>query len=322
MTNPATVSVIFSFRNEEDNLAEMIRRLKLMAEGCAETFEFIFVNDCSGDRSAEIILAARETDPRVKLLTMARRAGPSEGVLAGLAAASGEAMVYLDCDLQDPPELIPTLIGQWRAGHDVVHTRRTARLGEAPLRMWLTRKAYELINWTSNGQLPIEVGDFKLLSRRAAQHMLAIREHDPYIRGLAVWLGFKQVFVDYERQARFSGDSKFSGLHRNAVKTMVSGVTSFSFAPVYGIVLAGLAGLAATPVLLLCALVAAALGHGAVWFLVTLAIFLWGSLMAAIGTVGLYVIRAYKDGRGRPRWIVAEAVGLDAVPDRAVLGGP
>ena len=316
-----TVSIILSFRNEQDNLPELIRRLQLLADGRTENFEFIFVNDCSNDRSRELLLEARAKDQRVKLITTARRVGPSEGVLAGLAAATGDAMIYMDCDLQDPPELIPEMLAQWRAGHDVVHTRRSIRHGEDALRMWLTRRAYELINWTSRGQMPIESGDFKLLSRRAAGHMLSLREHDPYIRGLAVWMGFNQVFVDYERQPRHCGESKFSGLHRNAVKTMIAGITSFSFMPVYVVGFAGLGGLALVPVLILAALVAVSLGASASpWLIAALAFFFWGSLMAAIGITGLYVIRTYKDARGRPRWLIAEAEGVAVVSDRAVMG--
>ncbi|TAN64718.1 MAG: glycosyltransferase [Magnetospirillum sp.] len=315
------VSIILSFRNEEDNLPELIRRLTALADTRPEGFEFIFVNDCSTDRSRDILIEARTRDQRVKFLTTARRAGPSEGVLAGLAAATGDAVVYMDCDLQDPPELIPEMLGHWRAGCDVVHTRRSVRHGEDPLRMWLTRRAYELINWTSRGQMPIESGDFKLLSRRAARHMLAMKEHDPYIRGLAVWMGFRQVFVDYERQPRHCGESKFSGLHRNAVKTMVAGVTSFSFLPIYLVGWAGLGGLALVPVLILAGLAALALGASAAgWLVAALAFFFWGSLMTAIGATGLYVARIYKDVRGRPRWLIAETEGLEPVPDRAVTG--
>ncbi|MDO8607454.1 MAG: glycosyltransferase family 2 protein [Phaeospirillum sp.] len=314
------VSIIFSFRNEEGNLPELLRRLTLLADSRSEGYEFIFVNDCSDDRSRAILLEARAQDPRVKFVTTARRVGPSEGVLAGLAAATGDAMIYMDCDLQDPPELIPEMLGHWRAGCDIVHTRRTIRLGEDPLRMWLTRRAYEVINWTSRGQMPIESGDFKLLSRRAAQHMLALREQDPYIRGLAVWMGFQQVYVDYERQPRFCGDSKFSGLHRNAVKTMVSGVTSFSFLPLYLVGWAGFAGLALTPVLVLAGFAALSLGASpAGWLIAALAFFFWGSLMLAMGITGLYVARTYKEARGRPRWLIAEAEGLEVVPDRAVI---
>ena len=315
------VSIILSFRNEQDNLPELLRRLTLLAHDRAEAYEFIFVNDCSTDRSRDILLEARAADSRVKLITTARRVGPSEGVLAGLAAATGDAMVYMDCDLQDPPELIPELLTHWRDGCDVVHTRRSIRHGEDALRMWLTRRAYELINWTSRGLMPIESGDFKLLSRRATQQMLSLREHDPYIRGLAVWMGFKQVFVDYERQPRFSGESKFSGLHRNAVKTMVAGVTSFSFLPIYLTGLAGMAGLALVPLLSLASLVALSLGASASgWLIAALAFFFWGSLMTAMGVVGLYAARTYKDARARPRWIIAEAEGVAMVPDRAIHG--
>ena len=315
-----SVSIILSFRNEDDILPELIRRLQAMADGRPESFEFIFVNDCSSDRSRELLIEGRAKDTRVKFMTTARRSGPSECVMAGMAAASGDAMIYMDCDLQDPPELIPEMLGHWRAGCDVVHTRRSVRHGEDPLRMWLTRRAYELINWTSRGQMPIESGDFKLLSRRAALHMLALREHDPYIRGLAVWMGFEQVFVDYERQPRHCGESKFSGLHRNAVKTMVSGVTSFSFLPIYLVCWAGLGGLALVPLLVLAGLLAPVFGASAAgWLIAALATFFWGSLMAAMGITGIYVARVYKDVRGRPRWIIAEAHGLEVVPDRAVI---
>jgi len=188
--------------------------------------------------------------------------------------------------------------------------------------MWLTRRAYEVINWTSRGLMPIESGDFKLLSRRAADHLLSLREQDPYIRGLAVWIGFRQTFVDYERQPRHGGESKFSGLHRNAVKTMIAGVTSFSFLPVYLVVWAGLGGLALSPLLLLAGLTALAAGAVAWgWMAAALAFLLWGGLMTGIGITGLYVVRVYKDVRGRPRWIIAESEGLDMVPDRAVLSG-
>jgi len=313
-----TVSVIFSFRNEEDTLSALIERLTAMAAGRPETFEFIFVNDVSSDRSLEILRAAHAADPRVKVLTMARRSGPSECVLAGMAAAAGDAVIYMDCDLQDPPELIPTLLERWREGHDVVHTKRTVRLGEHWLRMWMTRRAYEVINWTSRGQMPIEVGDFKLLSRRAVSHLLSLREQDPYLRGLVVWLGFNQIFVPYERQPRHGGDSKFSGLHRNAVKTMISGVTSFSFLPIYVTVWAGVGGLALAGVLLLAGLLGALFGASTWGILgIALAFFMWGSLMAAVGTTGLYVGRTYKEARGRPRWIVADAIGIEARPDRA-----
>jgi dolichol-phosphate mannosyltransferase len=315
------VSVILSFRNEEVNLPELLRRIAQMADGRPESFEFIFVDDESTDRSHEILLAARAADPRVKILLTARRAGPSEGVLAGLAAGGGDALVYLDCDLQDPPELIPTLIDRWKAGFEVVHTRRTARLGEDPRRMWMTRQAYRVIHWVSRRQMPIESGDFKLLSRRASRHMLSLAEQDPYIRGLAVWIGFPQTFVDYQRQARHSGESKFSGLHRNAVKTMIAGVTSFSFLPIYLTGFAGLAGLTMVPLLVLAGLVALGLGASASgWLIAALAFFFWGSLMLSLGAVGLYVARIYKDVRGRPRWIIAEAEGVEVVSDRAITG--
>jgi len=301
------ISIVFSFRNEEETLPALLERLSAMSKDRPEEFEFIFVNDRSCDRSLEILGVAHAADPRVKVITMARRSGPSECVFAGLAACVGDAAIFMDCDLQDPPELIPTLIEKWKGGAEVVHTMRTQRMGEHWLRLWMTRRAYEVINWTSNGSLPIEAGDFKLVSRRVVDHLLSLTEHDPYLRGLAVWIGFNQTFVPYERHPRHDGDSKFSGLHRNAVKTMISGVTSFSFTPIYVVGLAGCAGLAMAPLLLLGGAFAAAA-----------ILALWGGLMAALGLVGLYVARVYKEVRGRPRWIIADCLGIEGKPDPAI----
>lgn len=310
------VSVIFSFRNEEETLSALLERLRAVTKDQPEQFEFIFVNDCSTDRSLDILKVAHAADPRVKVLTMARRSGPSECVLAGMAASSGDAVIYMDCDLQDPPEMMPQMLELWRQGNDVVHTTRTKRLGEPEIRLWLTARAYDVINWTSRGQMPKETGDFKLLSRRAVEHLLSLREHDPYLRGLVVWLGFSQTVLPYERQARHGGTSKFSGLHRNAVKTMISGVTSFSFLPVYLTVWAGLGGLGLAPVLALIGGLAAAFGCAAAgWLWAALAFLLWGSLMAGVGTTGLYVARIYKDVRVRPRWIVGDTIGIEGRPD-------
>ena len=158
-------------------------------------YELLFVNDASTDDSLAILLNERDRNARVKILNMSRRFGVAEGVLAGMSAATGDAVVYMDADLQDPPEVIPSLVDRWRQGAEVVHTVRTRRKGESPLKMKATRLAYRIIQLGSAIELPIDAGDFKLLSRAAVDHLLQVRESDPYLRGLVVWLGFTQVFV-------------------------------------------------------------------------------------------------------------------------------
>jgi dolichol-phosphate mannosyltransferase len=294
------VSVVLSFRNEAENIPTLVARLAAMFAGQPVDYELIFVNDASTDRSLDLLLGERERNPRVKVLNMSRRFGVAEGVLAGMEAARGDAVVYMDADLQDPPEVIPELIARWQSGAEVVHTVRTRRHGESPLKMFATRTAYRIIQLGSAIELPVDAGDFKLLSRRVVDQLLRLREADPYLRGLVVWLGYPQVFVPYERDARNAGRTHFPFFSRNPWKTFALGLTSFSFMPVYVCLLLAGAGVILAAVL--------SVTSGA---MAGLLVFLWALLMAAVAVVGVYVIRIYKDVRGRPPFIVASRVGFE-----------
>jgi dolichol-phosphate mannosyltransferase len=309
------ISIVFSFRNEQEVLEELIRQTTAVLEREPEDYELIFVNDDSTDGSLELLKQARTTNPRIKIVNMSRRFGVSECTLAGMAQASGDAVIYMDTDLQDPPAVIPALLEKWREGADVVHTVRTARQGEHPLKMLATKVGYWLISIGSIVRLTTNAGDFKLLSRRAVRHLLSLRETDPYLRGLVVWIGFVQVTVDYVREPRAGGIAHFPLFSKNPWKTFVSGLTSFSFLPIYLILAAGLAGLAASGALLvLGALLLLIDRAGAVYWLVTLGIWLWSILMLGQGALGLYVIRIYKDVRGRPAFIIKDAIGFERKP--------
>jgi polyisoprenyl-phosphate glycosyltransferase len=287
------VSVVLSFRNEADNIPLLISRLDAMFAGVDVPYELVFVNDDSTDASLAILQRERERNTRVTILNMSRRFGVAECVLAGMAAATGDAVVYMDADLQDPPEVIPLLIERWRHGADVVHTVRTRRRGEHPLKVLATRLAYRVIQFGAAIALPVDAGDFKLLSRAAVAHLLQVRESDPYLRGLVVWLGFNQTFVPYERDARHAGRTHFPFFSKNPWKTFVIGMTSFSFLPIYlCFVLAG-AGLVGS--------VLALLASAPMLAILT---FFWATTLGALGGVGLYIIRIYKDVRGRPPYIL------------------
>ena len=303
---------MLSFRNEAENIPTLVARLAAVFAGDGAPYELLFVNDASTDDSLPILMKERERNPRVKVLNMSRRYGVAEGVLAGLAAASGDAAIYMDADLQDPPEVIPGLLASWRGGADVVHTVRTRRRGESLLKIWATRLAYRLIHSGSNVDLPVDAGDFKLVSRRAVDHLLRLPESDPYLRGLVVWIGFNQAFVPYERDVRHAGRTHFPFFSRNPWKTFILGMTSFSFLPIY--VLAGIAGagLLISAALLAAALVGVAAGSavaGATWLAGLLA-FMWATTLSAIAVVGIYIVRIYKDVRGRPPYIVSSTVGV------------
>jgi polyisoprenyl-phosphate glycosyltransferase len=307
----ALISVVLSFRNEAPLIPELIARVTaaLAQTGC--THELIFVNDASTDQSLDILTTHAAGDPRIKVITMSRRFGPSECVLAGLRYATGDAAVFMDTDLQDPPELLPTLITRWQQGSDVVHTVRTARAGESAVKMALTKMAYRLIRAISDIDLRVEAGDYKLLSRRAIDAVLTCGETDPYLRGLAAWVGFRQEFVAYERHPRAAGVTHFPFFSHNPWRTVLSGLTSFSVTPLLiwaplGVVVL-LAGLGA----LVWALMSAATSWQ--WVL-TVVLVLSGVQLIGLGVIGLYLARVYRDGRKRPAYIVAETIGWPTQP--------
>ena len=306
------VSVVFSFRNERQNIPTLIARLDAMFGRLPVEYELIFVNDASNDGSLETLVDVRSRNPRVKVMNMSRRFGVSECARAGMAAATGDAVVIMDADLQDPPEVIPQLVEKWRAGANVVHTVRTRRHGERPLKMVLTRLAYRIIHMGSSIELAVDAGDFKLLSRAAVDHVLALNESDPYLRGLVVWIGFQQAFVPYERDARHAGTTHFPFFSRNPWKTFAMGLTSFSFMPIFAVI-----GLAAFAAVVAAGLVAGAAvlllkngGLSAAYVLAMVAALCWATTLMAISAIGIYVIRIYKDVRHRPQYIVESTIGL------------
>ncbi|MBC8338819.1 MAG: glycosyltransferase [Alphaproteobacteria bacterium] len=298
------VSVVLSFRNEEDVIPELIDRLDDVFTTAKLGYELIFVNDDSTDRSLEILKKSAEANPRIKVINMSRRFGVSECVMAGIAFSTGDAVISMDADLQDPPEVIPELVEKWRNGAEVVYTVRTERDGEHPLKMWLTRMAYRAINASSEIDMPVNAGDFRLLSRLACDKLLELGEMDPYPRGLVPWIGYRQEAHYYRRDARAGGEGHFSLFNSlNPYKTFISGLTSFSMAPIFLIFLIG-GGVS------LFSLIGLIFSGGGTTGWIMFALLLWGSLMFSLGLVGIYVGRTYKDVRGRPHYIVKDTIGF------------
>tara|TARA_B100000579_G_C22795266_1_gene836780 strand:- start:426 stop:1370 length:945 start_codon:yes stop_codon:yes gene_type:complete len=304
------LSIVFSFRNEQSNLEELVKRTSESLKKLNNwNFELIFVNDDSTDSSEKTLIELQKNYP-IKIVNMSRRFGVGPCVLAGLNLAKGDAVVYMDSDLQDPPEIIPQLVEKFEKGVDVVHTRRSKRLEENALKLLLTKLAYRLINMTSNIPLPLDSGDFKLLSRRAVTHVNELNEHNPYIRGLTVWVGFKQDFVNYERQGRFSGDSKFTFLSvkywYGATAEFVRGITGYSTGPLFLGIFVGLFAILFSLVLIIYALYSKFIGTaipGSSGIIIALAFFS-GMILTTIGITGLYIARIYEQTQGRPRYII------------------
>ncbi len=320
MKEIACLSIIFSFRNEEDVLPELVRRTrdvmhKLQQSGILKNYELIFVNDASNDNSLTILhnLALGTTD--IKIITMSRTFGVAPCVMAGLKYASGDAMIYMDADLQDPPEVIPAMIHAWQQDReaDVVHTTRRSRKGESSFKMFLTKIGYLILNRYSNVPIPQEAGDFKLLSRRVANHLLELKENKPFMRGLVSWVGFKQIFVPYDREARFAGKSKFFILGRKAVSNFLNAaVVNFSSVPLQIASYCGLAAILIDVLLVIHTLYQKATNHAVPgWSALMIAIlFIGGVQLFCIGMIGLYLNSVHEQGKMRPNYIVSSTYGF------------
>jgi len=310
------ISVVITLRNEAPVLLELFRRLEAVLGAFADGYEVILVDDASTDGSPALLAEQAQRNPRFKAIFMSRRFGYEPCIRAGLDHAAGAAVITMDADLQDPPELLPQLIAKWRDGADVVLTVRTRRHGENTFKMWLTAMAYRLI-WLIADVKPREnAGDFRLLGRRAVGEVLKHREANPYYRGLVRWIGLRQEEVYYEREARAAGETHFSLLRSiNPYRTLVMALTSFSSAPVFLVAAAGL--LATLVALLLLAGVGIAWlagGDPGAWGWFALLVLLWGSLMFSLGWIGIYVARTFNEVRGRPPYVIGRTIGFDRPP--------
>lgn len=308
--------MIFSFRNEEAVLNELVVRVisSIARIGC--DYELIFVNDDSSDRSLEILLALAKDNERIKIITMSRRFGVHPCVLAGIRYSSGDVIVYMDADLQDPPELIPDMADKYRDGADVVNMTRIDRQGEHACKMWLTGLAYKIINALSDIPIPENTGDFKLLSRRVVDNLLALDESDPFMRGLVYWVGFRQDSIRYVREVRFAGRTHFSIFGSGPLKEFIRGATSFSVAPLYLSLIIGLVSTLISFVMLASILVQKILGMNLPgWTAIMSAIlFIGGTLHLCFGLTGVYVGKIHVQTRNRPLYIVKSTVGSFVPP--------
>jgi len=317
---PPFLSVIFSFRNEEDVLQELISRItaaltKEKESNTLSEWELIFVNDASNDRSLEIILQQALNTKNIKIITMSRVFGVAPCVMAGLAHAQGNLAVYMDADLQDPPELIPDMLKAMREQNaDVVHTVRRSRQGESSFKLLITKLGYHLLNRYSSVPIPQEAGDFKLLSRRVIDHLLQFKEINPFMRGLVAWIGFKQIFITYDRQPRFAGKSKFFILGKKVISNFLnSAIINFSSVPLK---IASYCGLFAILIDILFAIHALIQKINGVavpgWTaLMLVIIFIGGVQLFCVGMIGLYLNSVHEQSKMRPNYIIESTYGIN-----------
>jgi dolichol-phosphate mannosyltransferase len=316
------ISFVFSFRNEAANIPELVRRVSATAASLTDVqHEMIFVNDDSDDNSVELLVQLQRSHP-ITIITMSRRFGVTPCVFAGLAHARGEAVVYMDSDLQDPPEVVPEMVKKFIAGADVVHATRTHREGETAVKLYATKHAYRLINYFSDIHLPENTGDFKLLSAKVVREILQLKEYDPYMRGLSVWVGYRQEFVFYQRDKRFKGETKFPLASRGPASEFIRGLTAYSAAPLYISFVLGLAVSLFAVVLIVYAIITKLLGvaaPGSSGVLIALAFFA-GAILMTNGLIGVYLARIYYEVKRRPRYIISSVLTPVSSSDKVSAG--
>jgi glycosyltransferase involved in cell wall biosynthesis len=310
------LSVVVPVYNEQESVPELYRRLTAALSDVVRSFEILLVDDGSNDRSWEIVCELAARDARVKGLSFSRNFGHQMAFTAGLDHASGDAVVIMDADLQDPPELLPQLVARWREGYDVVYAVRARRAGETAFKLFTAAVFYRLLRRITRVDIPVDTGDFRLMSRKAVEAFRRMPERHRFTRGMVAWLGFRQVGVSYARAARHAGETKYP--LRKMLRLASDGITSFSYIPLQVASWAGLA-VSALASLAVVAALAVRLGGGRMpaWAIVAAALALLGGLqLVAVGLLGEYVGRVLDEVKGRPLYLVRETVGMEPAAER------
>jgi glycosyltransferase involved in cell wall biosynthesis len=308
------ISIVVPVYREEKNIPEFLSRVVTIFEKITSEFEIIFSMDPSPDRTEEIILGHRSKDPRVKLLKFSRRFGQPMATLAGLKYATGEAVIVMDVDLQDPPELLTEMVAKWQQGYDVIYAQRRGREGETWLKRVVSAAGYRLINKIADVNIPPNTGDFRLMSRRVVDEILSLKESHGFLRGMVALVGFRQTSVVFDRPPRFEGAGNYNRF-LGSLRIGFNGIFCFSnyalsLSTIFGFVAAGFSFL-----LMAIYLFYKLMGWEILWgnpTLVILVSFLGGIQLISVGILGEYIGRIYEEVRQRPRFIVDRAEGFDS----------
>jgi dolichol-phosphate mannosyltransferase len=301
------ISIVAPNFNEAGSVQEFYRRICETMESIGETWELVWVDDGSTDDSTEMIRELARKDHRIRPVIFARNFGHQIAVTAGTDYARGQAVVIMDSDLQDPPEVIPQMIEKWREGYEVVYAQRTEREGESWFKLFTASLFYRIIYRITDVDIPLDTGDFRLLDRKVVSVINQMRERHRFLRGMSVWVGFRQTGVQYKRAARFSGETKYP--LKKMVKFASDAITGFSYFPLQmatylGFISAGLSILA-IPVVVVLRLAGSQAFFGQATTLIAV-LFLGGVQLISLGILGEYIGRIYDEAKGRPLYIVRE----------------
>jgi len=305
-------SIVVPLYNEEEVIDECYKRLTETMKDAGGEYEIVFVNDGSRDRTMEIIREFATMDDKIKIISFSRNFGHQTAITAGMNYASGKAVIVMDADLQDPPHVILDMIAKWKEGYDVVYGKRIKRLGETAFKKITAKVFYRVLNALTDVAIPNDSGDFRLLDKKVIDVLKTLPERNRYVRGLIGWVGFKQTAVEYIREERFAGETKYP--LRKMIKFAADALTSFSDKPLKISMFLGvfisIIGFIYLVVVLYMALFTEKTVAG--WAsLAVMLLFFNGIILIILGTIGQYISRIYDETKARPLYIVGETIGFD-----------
>ena len=310
------ISIVVPMYFEEEVAQECYNRLTAVMNSNHYNYELVFVNDGSTDRTLEILEQIAMNDNRTKVISFARNFGHQIAVTAGIDYAKGDAIVIIDADLQDPPEVIPELVNKWLEGFDVVYAKRKKRKGETWFKLLTAKYFYKFLNYMSDIDIPKDTGDFRLIDRKVADVFRKMTERNRFVRGMFSWIGFPQTYIEYERDERFAGETKYP--FKKMIKFASDGIIAFSTKPLRFVMTLGSASVLVSIIVLLYSILTRLFGHEVQpgWASIMVAItFFSGIQLLGLGIVGQYIARIYDESKNRPIYIVKDVYNLEAEED-------
>ncbi len=318
--NPTLVSIIVPMYFEEKVVDECYKRLTHVATENNLKYELVFVNDGSTDRTLELLEKIAQFDPHVKVISFSRNFGHQIAVTAGMDKAKGDAIVIIDADLQDPPELIAEMIKLWEQGYQVVYGKRKKRDGENWFKLATAKIFYRFLDKLSTVKIPVDTGDFRLIDRKVVEVLKKMPEHNRFLRGMASWAGFKQIPLEYERKERFAGETKYP--LKKMIKLALDGIFSFSVKPLKLVEYLGSIAILMALIIVLHSIINPILGLKSLalgWTLtLTLVTLIGGIQLLSIGIIGEYIARIYDESKGRPLYVIDREINLETTPKNSV----
>lgn len=306
------ISIVIPCYNEELVIEETYRRISSIFTSLIINYEIIFINDGSNDNTMEIIVNLAKRDRNVKIISLSRNFGHQIAITAGMDYAVGDAVVVIDADLQDPVEVIFQMVEKWREGYEIVYGKRIERKGETFFKKISAKFFYKLLSNLTDNNIPTDVGDFRLIDRKVLDELKRMPERSRYVRGLIAWLGFKSSFVEYVREPRYAGETKYPLI--KMIKLALDAIISFSYKPLRIASICGWISSLTGFLYLIYVIYSAIFTSNTVWgWASTMAVLLFfnGIMLIVLGIIGEYIARIYEEVKGRPMYIVDKRIGIE-----------